>query len=180
MPDIDKIIIEKYKSGNKDEAISILIKEYKKRLYWHIRKLVLDHEDSDDILQLTFIKAWKGLENFKENSKLYTWLYRIATNESITFLNSKKRRSMVNIDDIHSYTEEKLESDIFFTGDEIQKKLFAAISTLPEKQKAIFNLKYFEEMKYEEISEIMETTTGALKASYHHAVKKIETFLKDN
>lgn len=143
-------------------------------MYWHIRKMVLDHDDAHDVLQNTFIKVWKALPKFRGDSKLYTWLYRIATNESLNHLRSQKK-TMADTDEI-AY---KLTGDAYFDGDEIQAKLYEAIATLPEKQKAVFNLKYFEEMKYEEMSDVLETSVGALKASYHHAVNKIKAYLTD-
>jgi len=165
--------------GNKkklDLAFNAVVDAYQQRLYWHIRRMVLDHDDANDVLQNTFIKIWKGLGNFKGNSKVYTWAYRIATNESITFLN--KKREDISFDLVEFSVSKNLEADVYFDGDEIERKLYAAIHTLPEKQKAVFNLKYFDELKYTEISEILETSVGGLKASYHHAVKKIEEFLK--
>jgi len=169
--------------GLKDEktknlAFQNLVKAYQERLYWHIRKIVLTHDDTDDVLQNTFIKVWRNLDNFREESSLYTWLYRIATNESLTFINSTKKRSMIPMNDTSEFLLNNMVSDEFFEGDEIQLKLQEAILTLPEKQRIVFNLKYFEEMKYEEMSGILETSVGALKASFHHAVKKIEEHLK--
>jgi len=159
-------------------AFQNLVKAYQERLYWHIRKIVLTHDDTDDVLQNTFIKVWRNLDNFREESSLYTWLYRIATNESLTFINSTKRRSMIPMNDTSEFLLNNMVSDEFFDGDEIQLKLQEAILTLPDKQRIVFNLKYFEEMKYEAMSEILETSVGALKASFHHAVKKIEEHLK--
>jgi RNA polymerase sigma-70 factor (ECF subfamily) len=139
---------------------------------------VLDHDDADDILQNVFIKAYHGLDKFRGESKILTWLYRIATNESISFLNSKKKRFLIPIADVENQLSKNLEADNYFSGDHIQMKLQQAILTLPEKQRLVFNMKYFEEMKYEDMSEILGTSVGALKASYHHAVKKIEDFFK--
>jgi len=161
-------------------AFNFIVRKYQERLYWHIRKIVLNHDDTDDILQNTFIKAFQGLENFREDSKLYTWLYRIATNESITFLNSKRKRFFLPLVDVSKELANNLESDSWFSGDELQLKLQKAILNLPEKQRIIFNMKYFDEMKYEDISEVLNTSVGALKASYHHAVKKIEKFIIDD
>ncbi len=146
-----------------------------RRLYWHIRKILLDHDDTDDVLQNTFIKVWRSLENFKEESQLYTWLYRIATNESLNFLNQKKKRAGIPLDEVSEFLESNLNND--FKGDEIQLILQKAILTLPDKQRIVFNMKYFDNLKYEEMSVILETSVGALKASYHHAVKKIEIYL---
>jgi len=142
-----------------------------------VRKMVIDHDDSNDVTQEVFIKAWNGIDSFRGESQLYTWLYRIASNEAINFLNKKKRRLQVSLEDMERELEDKLESDPLIGGDEIQLKLQKALLKLPEKQKLVFNLKYFEELPYEEISEITGTSVGALKASYHWAVKKIEDYL---
>lgn len=163
-----------------EEAFRELIITYKERLYWHIRTIVKDHDDSDDILQNTFLKIYRNIDQFKGDSKLYSWMYRIATNESITFLNKKSKRMKISSEELQNQIIDNLESDVYFEGSEIQLKLQKAIATLPEKQQQVFNMKYFEELKYREISEILETSEGALKASYHHAVKKIEEFLKTN
>jgi len=138
---------------------------------------VIDHDDADDLVQETFVKVWKNLQNFRSDSQLYTWIYRIATNESITFLNRKKNRNNISLDEVNSELSETLASSSYFDGDKIQRKLQEAVLTLPEKQRIIFNMKYFDDMKYEEISEVLGTTVGALKASFHIAVKKIETLL---
>lgn len=164
--------------AKRNYAFNLLVRQYQKRLYWHIRKMVLDHDDTDDLLQNVFIKAYKSLHNFREESKIYTWLYKIASNECITFLNAKKKRFFVPMVDVERQLSQNLETDTYFSGDRIQMKLQQAILTLPEKQRLVFNLKYFEEMKYEDMSEILGTSVGALKASYHHAVKKIEEFMK--
>lgn len=158
-------------------AFAELLKVYSEQLYWQIRKIVLSHDDANDVLQNTFIKVWTSIDNFRGDSKLSTWLYRIAINESITFLSKMRAQNNVSIDDADTFLMNKLESDEYFDGDEAQLKLQKAILTLPEKQRIVFNLKYFDEMKYEEMSEVLETSVGALKASYHHAVKKIEEFL---
>lgn len=159
-------------------AFSQLVNEYKERLYWHIRNIVKDHEDTDDILQNTFIKIYRNIGNFKGESKLYSWMYRIATNEAITFLNSKAKKLQVTSEELQNHLINNLESDIYFEGDEIQLKLQRAIATLPQKQQEVFNMKYFQELKYREMSLILETSEGALKASYHIAAKKIEEYLK--
>lgn len=161
----------------RNTALGHLISKYQQRLYWHIRKIVIDHDDSDDVLQNTFIKVWKGLENFKEESKLYTWLYRIATNEALTHLRTKQKMQADSIHPIEYQLSKSLESDNYFTGDEIQLKLQQAILTLPEKQRIVFNMRYYDETPYEQMAEILETSVGALKASYHIAAKKIEQFL---
>ncbi|MBA3972239.1 MAG: sigma-70 family RNA polymerase sigma factor [Bacteroidetes bacterium] len=174
----DKELLDQFKNEQtRNYAFNLLVRQYQKRLYWHIRKIILNHDDTDDVLQNVFIKVWRNLDKFKGDSQLFTWLYRIATNESITFLNQKKKRAGVPLDDVSSFLANNLESDSYYKGDEIQTKLQKAILTLPDKQRIEFNLKYFEEMKYEEMSGILETSVGALKASYHHAVKKIEYYL---
>lgn len=172
-----KLLAQFRNQETRNYAFNLLVREYQKRLYWHIRKILLDHDDTDDVLQNVFIKVWKNLDGFKGESQLYTWLYRIATNESITFLNQKKKRAGVPLDDVSAFLANNLESDNYYKGDEIQTLLQKAILTLPDKQRIVFNMKYFDEMKYEEMSEILETSVGALKASYHHAVKKIEEYL---
>ena len=158
-------------------ALHHLIEKYQQKLYWQIRKIVINHDDADDVMQNTFIKVWKGLENFKAESQLFTWLYRIATNESLTFLRQKQKQNTVSLHPIEYQLSKSLESDVYFKGDDIQMKLQQAILTLPEKQRIVFNMRYFDEMAYEEMSGVLETSVGALKASYHHAAKKIEEFL---
>ena len=160
------------------EAFERIVKEYSEQLYWQIRRLVLSHDDANDILQNTFIKAWTNIEYFRGDAKMSTWLYRIALNECLTFLNKQRASQQLSIDEADTEIVNQLESDTYFDGDETQKVFLQAIKQLPEKQQMIFNLKYFKEMKYEEISEILGTSIGALKASYHHAVKKIESFLE--
>jgi len=162
------------------KAFEVLINTYKERLYWHIRRIVMDHDDADDVLQNTFIKVYRNIEGFKGDSKLFSWMYRIATNESLTFLKQKSRKLGVDSEALQVHMANSLQADVYFEGDEIQYKLQQAIATLPEKQKLVFNMKYFEELKYDEISEILETSVGGLKASYHLAVKKIESYLKEN
>jgi RNA polymerase sigma-70 factor, ECF subfamily len=166
--------------NNQDYVFNILVNEYKERLYWHIRKILINHEDTDDVLQNTFIKAWRGLSNFREDSNLFTWLYRIATNEALSFLRQKKRVGFIPWSKVEKNLSQTLESDEYFNGDALQIKLHKAILTLPQKQRIVFNMKYFDEMKYEEISDILGTSIGALKASYHHAVKKIERFMNED
>ena len=160
------------------EAFARIVKEYSEQLYWQIRRLVLTHEDANDILQNTFIKAWTNIEYFRGDAKMSTWLYRIALNECLTFLNKQRASQQLSIDEAETEMMNQLESDTYFDGDETQKIFLQAVKQLPDKQQMIFNLKYFKEMKYEEISEILGTSIGALKASYHHAVKKIESFLE--
>lgn len=165
---------------SKELAFRELIRQYKKRLYWHIRKIVISHEDANDVLQNTFIKIFKNIDSFKEDSKLFSWMYRIATNESITFINKRAKERNVDISEIHSEMASNLQSDVNFSGDEIQIILQKAIATLSPKQQLVFNMKYFDDLKYAQISEILETSVGALKASYFHAIKKIETYIKNN
>jgi len=159
------------------QGFAQLVSEYSERLYWQIRKMVLSHEDSNDILQDVFIKAWNHIDTFRGESKLSTWLYRIAINESITFVKKERARNNISLDDEDIFVANKLEGDTYFDGDEAQLLLQKSIAILPEKQRLVFQMKYFDEMKYEDMSEILGTSVGALKASYHHAVKKIENYL---
>lgn len=163
-----------------NEAFQKLLYDYQKPLYNHIRNIVLNHNDSDDVLQNTFVKVFQHLKNFKGESKLFSWIYRIATNEALTFLNQKAKKSGITSETLQNKVIDNLQSDSYFDGDELQIKLQRAIILLPEKQQLVFRMKYFEELKYEEISEILGTSVGALKASYHHAVKKIEAFITNN
>ncbi|SNR15274.1 RNA polymerase sigma factor [Tenacibaculum jejuense] len=165
--------------ATKEAAFRNLISQYKERLYWHIRKIVISHDDTDDVLQNTFIKIFKSIDNFKGESKLYSWMYRIATNEAITFLNKRAKQNNVDISDYKQQIVSNLKSDDWFSGDEIQIILQKAIATLPQKQQLVFNMKYFDDLKYQEISDVLDTSVGALKASYFHAVKKIEEFIKN-
>jgi RNA polymerase sigma-70 factor (ECF subfamily) len=177
----DKELLALFKDVEKrNYAFNLIVRKYQEKLYWHIRKIVIKHEDSNDILQNTFIKVWKGLDGFREDSKLYTWLYRIATNESLTFLKQQKTKYLLPIVDYENNLKETLLSDEYFNGDEIQLNLQKAILDLPEKQRIVFNMKYFDEMKYDDMSVILETSVGALKASYHHAVKKIEKYFTED
>ncbi len=160
-----------------NKGFRLLVETYSQKLYWHIRRLVILHEDADDALQNTFINVWKSIGNFRSESSLYTWLYTIATNEALTLINKRKRNASVSIDDLNGYFESSQEGSTWFDGDEAQLKLQNAIMKLPEKQRIVFNLKYFDEMTYEEMSKVLKTSEGALKASYHHAVKKIERML---
>jgi RNA polymerase sigma-70 factor (ECF subfamily) len=163
-----------------NEAFKKLVYEYQKPLYYHIRNIVLNHDDADDVLQNTFIKVFSNIQNFKGESKLFSWIYRIATNESLTFIEQRARKQGISNEELQQKSINKLESDVYFEGDIIQLKLQKAIASLPEKQQLVFKMKYFEEMKYENMSEILDTSVGALKASYHHAVKKIEEYLKND
>lgn len=178
----DALIIAKFaEESTREEAFRLLLKKYQQKIYWHVRRMVIDHDDADDVVQDIFVKVWKNLGNFREDSQLYTWLYRIATNECITFLNKKKQKQKVSLDDdTTAYLAETLADGNYFNGDKAQMKLQQALLTLPEKQKLVFNMKYFEDMKYEEISEVLGTSVGALKASYHLAVKKIESFFNNH
>lgn len=178
----DALIIAKFaEESTREEAFRLLLKKYQQKIYWHVRRMVIDHDDADDVVQDIFVKVWKNLGNFREDSQLCTWLYRIATNECITFLNKKKQKQNVSLDDdTTAYLAETLADGNYFNGDRAQMKLQQALLTLPEKQKLVFNMKYFEDMKYEEISEVLGTSVGALKASYHLAVKKIEAFFNNN
>lgn len=163
-----------------NQAFQQLLQDYQRPLYNHIRNIVLNHDDADDVLQNTFIKIFQNLKNFKGESKLFSWMYRIATNESLTFLKQKSKTSGISSEALQNKTIDNLEADVFFDGNEIQIKLQKAIALLPEKQQLVFKMKYFQELKYEEISEILGTSVGGLKASYHLAVKKIEAFVSTN
>ncbi|SMD06791.1 RNA polymerase sigma factor [Pedobacter nyackensis] len=174
----DSEILEKFLNvKTRDEAFNLLLNKYQQKIYWHIRRLVIDHDDADDLVQDTFIKVWKNLEKFRSDAQLYTWIYRIATNETITFLNKKKQRNNTPLDEVSAELAETLVASSHFNGDKVQLKLQQALLTLPEKQRLIFNMKYFDDLKYEEISNITGTSVGALKASFHIAVKKVETFM---
>jgi len=163
-----------------ERAFLELMSLYKERLYWHIRRIVLNHDDADDVLQNTFIKVYKNIDSFKEESKLYSWIYRIATNESITFINKRAKENHLDIVDLYDKMANDLYNDPLFEGDEIQFMLQKAVATLPQKQQLVFKMKYFDEMKYQEMSEILDTSIGALKASYFHAVKKIEEIISSH
>jgi RNA polymerase sigma-70 factor (ECF subfamily) len=177
----DNELLQQFRNEpTKERAFTAILKKYQERLYWHIRRMVVEHEDANDVLQNMFVKAWKGLENFREDSQLYTWLYRIATNESLTFLEQQKKRSAVSMSDDDSGLSNKLKADTNFDGNKLEWKLQLAVQKLPEKQKAVFNLRYYDEMPYNEMSRVLDTSEGALKASYHHAVKKIEDYILNN
>lgn len=175
-----EIILRLQEPDQQREAFEWIVNTYKEQLYYQIRRMVLSHEDADDLLQNTFIKAWNNLEYFRGEAKLSTWLYRIALNECLNFLNKQRAQKHLSIEESEANLLNQLESDPYFDGDQTQLLFEKAIQTLPEKQRIIFHLKYFQDMKYNEISEIMGTSIGALKASYHHAVKKIEEFFKQN
>ncbi|OFY68381.1 MAG: RNA polymerase subunit sigma-70 [Bacteroidetes bacterium RBG_19FT_COMBO_42_7] len=169
--------IQKLLETNIDQGFRLVVEKYSTRLYWHIRRLVILHEDADDALQNTFINVWRNISNFRRESSLYTWLYAIATNEALALINKRTRNSAVSLDDLGSWFANSTEGSTWFDGDEAQLKLQNAILKLPEKQRIVFNLRYFDEMTYEEMSIVLNTSVGALKASYHHAVKKIENIL---
>ncbi len=178
--DDSELLHEFRQPATKEKAYTAIIKKYQEKLYWHIRRMVVDHDDANDVLQNMLIKVWKSLENFREDSQLYTWLYRIATNESLTFMEQRKKRTSVSFGDVEDALSNKIVADKDFDANKLEWKLQLAIQQLPEKQKAVFNLRYYDEMPYEEMSRVLETSEGALKASYHHAVKKIEEFIRNN
>jgi len=177
----DKELLIQFRNSNtRTYSFNLLIRKYQQKIYWHVRRIVITHEDANDVTQETFIKVWKNLDSFKEESQLFTWIYRIATNEALSFLRKKRTKYFIPIVNIENALSNKLVDDNFFSGDEIQLKLQKALLTLPEKQRLVFNMKYYDELKYEKISEITGTSVGALKASYHHAVKKVEKYLLSN
>jgi RNA polymerase sigma-70 factor (ECF subfamily) len=174
----DKALVQLFHEGsNPHYAFNLIVQKYRERLYWHVRKIVISHDDADDVLQNTFIKVWSSLADFRGDSQLFTWMYRIATNEALSFLKSKRTKFFLPLGDMEGQLKNKLEDDPYFNGNELQKKLQQAILKLPKKQRIVFNMRYFDEMKYEDMSEILGTSVGALKASYHHAVKKIEELM---
>ena len=173
-----ELLLQFRNPSTKEKAFTAIIKKYQEKLYWHIRRMVVDHEDANDVLQNAFIRVWKGLDNFREDSQLYTWIYRIGTNECLTFLEQKKRKSTVSLDgDVETGLSNTIKADKHFDPNKLEWKLQLAMQQLPEKQRVVFNLRYYDEMPYEEMSKVLETSEGALKASYHHAVKKIEDFI---
>ncbi len=163
--------------ASREKAYTAIIRKYQERLYWHVRRMLVDHDDSNDVLQNVFIRVWNGLDNFREDARLYTWLYRIATNECLSFIEQKKKRASVSLSDVEEGLSNQVRADKDFDANKIEWKLQLAIQKLPEKQRVVFNLRYYDEMPYEEMSRVLETSEGALKASYHHAVKKVEDFL---
>lgn len=175
-----QLLFEFRQEASKERAFTAIIKKYQEKLYWHVRRMVVDHDDANDILQNVFIKVWNALENFREDSQLYTWLYRIATNEALSFLEQQKRKGTVSLGDVEEGLSNKVKADTNFDSNRLEWKLQLAIQQLPEKQRVVFNLRYFDEMPYQEMSRILDTSEGALKASYHHAAKKIEDFLKNH
>lgn len=177
--DEQQIITQLHSPETVNAAFAKVMEHYTQPLYWQIRRMVIDHDDANDVLQNTFIKAWTNIHNFRGDAKLSTWLYKIAVNESITFINKKKAQNNISLDDDATFLTNSLEADKYFDGDQAQIKLQKAIATLPDKQRLVFNMRYYDDMKYEDISEILGTSVGALKASYHHAVKKIESFFSE-
>lgn len=174
----DNEILSKFQQEKtRNEAFNLLLKKYQQKIYWHVRRMVINHDDADDLVQEIFVKIWKNLLGFRNDAQLYTWMYRIATNECITFLNRKKLKNNIPFDDVSYQLSETLTESSYFDGDKAQRKLQQAILTLPDKQRLVFNMKYFDEMKYEEMSEVLGTSVGALKSSFHLAVKKIEAYL---
>ncbi len=173
--DIIKLIS---KEETRDKAFRMILSSYKERVYWTVRRIVIVHEDADDVVQNTFIKVWENLGKYRGDANIYTWVYRIAVNESLAFLKKKKRQSL-NLTDYGEVLASNLESDVFFDGNDFQKKLQEALLTLPDQQRLVFNLKYFDEMKYKDMAKVLEKSEGALKANYHHAVKKVEDFIKN-
>lgn len=179
-PDDKELLLQFHTTATKEKAFTAIIKKYQEKLYWHVRRLVVDHDDANDVLQNVFIKVWKGLENFREDSQLYTWLYRIATNEGLTFLEQQKKRSTVSLDnEEENGLGTQVKADTNFDANKLEWRLQLAIQQLPEKQRVVFNLRYYDEMPYQEMSRVLDTSEGALKASYHHAAKKIEEFIKN-
>jgi RNA polymerase sigma factor (sigma-70 family) len=172
-----ELLVQFRNPGTREKAFTTIIKKYQEKLYWHIRRMLVDHEDTNDVLQNVFIRVWNGLDNFREDAQLYTWLYRIATNESLTFIEQQKKKASVSLDDVEGNLSNKIKADKHFDPNRLEWKLQVAIQQLPEKQRVVFTLRYYDEMPYEEMSRVLETSEGALKASYHHAVKKIEDYI---
>lgn len=164
-------------TGSREQAFTAIVRKYQQRLYWHVRRMVVRHDDTDDILQHVFIKAWRGLDQFRSESGLYTWLYRIATNETLTWIDQQKKRTFLSLSDYESKVEQTLAAEPGFDASKLEWRLQQAIQKLPEKQRVVFTLRYYDEMPYEKMSEVLDTSVGALKASYHHAVKKVEKFI---
>lgn len=172
-----ELLLQFRNPDTKEKAYTAIIKKYQERLYWHIRRLVVEHEDANDVLQNVFIRVWRGLENFREDAQLYTWLYRIGTNECLSFLEQQKRKAVLSLNEEEDGLANKVRADQHFDPNKLEWKLQLAIQQLPEKQRIVFTLRYYDEMPYEEMSQVLETSTGALKASYHHAAKKIEDYI---
>jgi RNA polymerase sigma-70 factor (ECF subfamily) len=172
-----ELLVQFRDPATKEKAYTAIIKKYQEKLYWHIRRMVVDHDDANDVLQNVLIRVWNGLENFREDSQLYTWLYRIATNECLTFLEQQKKKASVSLNEVEGGLSNKIRADKHYEANKQEWKLQLAIQQLPEKQRVVFGLRYYDEMPYEEMSRVLETSEGALKASYHHAVKKIEDYM---
>jgi RNA polymerase sigma factor (sigma-70 family) len=177
----DVLILSKFNDElTREEGFNLLLNKYQQKVYWQVRRIIINHDDADDVIQEVFIKVWKNLASFRQDSQLYTWLFRIATNESLTFLKKKQSKNNVSLDELTVVMSESLNTDPYFTGSEIEKKLQQALLGLPEKQRLVFNMRYYDELKFQEISDILGTSVGALKASYHLAAKKIEMYIKSN
>lgn len=176
----DKEIMNLFNAGDREKAFKEIVDSYSERLYWHVRRFLCSHEDTDDLLQEIFIKIWSALPSFRGDSQLYTWIYRIATNEALNFLGKQKVRAALQFESLTAKMEDKIDEDPWFNGDQMQRDLMKAIQKLPQKQRTVFTMRWFEDMSYEDISEILGTSVGALKASYHFAVEKIKAELKKN
>ncbi len=177
----DTELLDQFRNpATREKAYTALIRKYQEKLYWHLRRMVVNHDDANDVLQNVLIRVWNGLEKFREDSQLYTWLYRIATNECLTYLEQQKKRSAVSLSEVETGLENKIRAEQNFDANKLEWKLQLAIQQLPEKQRVVFQLRYYDEMPYEEMSRVLETSEGALKASYHHAVKKIEDYIKNH
>ncbi|HMT72859.1 MAG TPA: sigma-70 family RNA polymerase sigma factor [Chitinophagaceae bacterium] len=172
-----ELLVQFREPASKERAYTGIVKKYQEKLYWHVRRMVVDHDDANDVLQNVLIRVWNGLNNFREDSQLYTWLYRIATNECLTFIEQQKKRTAVSLNEVESGLSNRIRADKHFDAQKAEWKLQLAIQQLPEKQRVVFNLRYYDEMPYEEMSRVLDTSEGALKASYHHAVKKVEDYL---
>lgn len=172
-----ELLVQFREPASKERAYTGIVKKYQEKLYWHVRRMVVDHDDANDVLQNVLIRVWNGLTNFREDSQLYTWLYRIATNECLTFIEQQKKRTAVSLSEVESGLSNRIKADKHFDAQKAEWKLQLAIQQLPEKQRVVFNLRYYDEMPYEEMSRVLDTSEGALKASYHHAVKKVEDYL---
>jgi RNA polymerase sigma factor (sigma-70 family) len=179
-PDDRELLYTFNDPSTKEQGFTAIVKKYQEKLYWHIRRMVINHDDANDVLQNMFIKVWKGLQNFREDSQLYTWLYRIATNECLTYLELQKKRGSISLNDVENGLANRLKADTNFDANRLEWKLQLAIQQLPEKQRIVFNLRYYDEMPYDEMSKILDTSAGALKASYHHSAKKIEEYILNN
>jgi len=172
-----ELLVQFRNADTKEDAYTRIVRKYQEKIYWHIRRILVDHDDTNDVMQNVLIRAWKGLENFREDSQLFTWLYRIATNECLTFLAQQKKRTVVSLNIIESDLSDRIKADRHFNPNKLEWKLQLAMQQLPEKQRIVFTLRYYDEMPYETMSNILDTSVGALKASYHHAVKKIEDYI---